>query len=51
LPDGSTHVLTEETQNGWLARLGKLLMPNRMAANHQLWLEGLSARGESGPPA
>ena len=51
LDDGSTHVLTEETQHGWLARLGKWLMPHRMYEMHQLWLEGLSARAQSGPPA
>jgi hypothetical protein len=25
--DGGVSVLTEETQNGWLARLGALVMP------------------------
>jgi uncharacterized protein YndB with AHSA1/START domain len=49
--DGGTHVVTEETQHGWLARLGKLLMPNRMHDMHQLWLEGLSAKAQGGPPA
>jgi uncharacterized protein YndB with AHSA1/START domain len=50
LADGSTHVLTEETQNGWLARLGKRLMPNRMYDMHQQWLEGLSAKAQAGQP-
>ena len=46
------HVLTEETQHGWLARLGKLFMPNRMYTFHQLWLEGLAAKAHAGlPPA
>lgn len=36
------HVVTEETQRGILARLGKLFMPDRMHVQHQLWLEGLS---------
>jgi len=49
-PDGTTHVLTEETQNGWLARLGKKLMPSRLSEMHQAWLEALSAKAESGPP-
>jgi uncharacterized protein YndB with AHSA1/START domain len=45
-------VLTEETQHGWLARLGKLLMPNRMHKFHQLWLETLENKGRAGlPPA
>lgn len=45
-------VLTEETQHGWLARLGKLLMPNRMYKFHQLWLEGLANQARAGmPPA
>jgi hypothetical protein len=51
LADGSTHVLTEETQNGWLARLGQWLMPQRRAAKHQQWLEALSAKAQGGPPA
>jgi Polyketide cyclase / dehydrase and lipid transport len=46
-------VLTEETQNGWAARLGKLFMPSRMQKYHQIWLEGLErqARGGGPPPA
>ena len=27
---GATHVLTEERQTGWRARMGKMLTPNRM---------------------
>lgn len=38
--NGAT-ILTEETQYGALARLGHLLMPNRMRAGHDLWLERL----------
>jgi uncharacterized protein YndB with AHSA1/START domain len=48
--NGGTHVVTEETQNGWLARLGKLFRPNRMFAMHQMWLESLAARAQSGLP-
>lgn len=45
-------VVTEETQRGWLARLGKLFMPNRMYKFHQLWLEGLATKAHTGlPPA
>jgi uncharacterized protein YndB with AHSA1/START domain len=47
LPDGRTHVLTEETQNGWLARLGKVLMPKRMERKHQAWLEALSRQAQA----
>jgi len=39
-------VLTEETQYGFLCRLGKLFMPNRMHQYHQLWLEGLKRKAE-----
>ena len=39
--DGGVYVLTEETQNGWLARLGALAMPGRMSRWHQRWLEEL----------
>ena len=45
-------VLTEETQHGWLARLGKLFMPHRMYKYHQLWLEALESKARGGlPPA
>jgi uncharacterized protein YndB with AHSA1/START domain len=45
-------VLTEETQRGWLARLGKAVRPKRMEQQHQIWLEGLRAKAVSGlPPA
>jgi hypothetical protein len=45
-----THVLTEETQHGWLARLGGLFLPRRMSQQHQIWLEALSVRARSGRP-
>jgi hypothetical protein len=50
LEDGSTHVLTEEVQRGWLSRLGKVFTPGRMQAQHQLWLEGLSRQAQTGMP-
>ncbi len=43
-------VLTEETQHGFAARLGSLVMPRRMHDYHQLWLERLSAQARGGPP-
>ena len=49
-PDGSTLVLTQETQKGWLARLGRMLTPARLGDKHQQWLEGLSRQAQSGPP-
>ena len=48
-PRGS-HVLTEETQHGWLARLGHFLMPWRMGKYHQLWLEQLRDQSAHGRP-
>ena len=44
------HVLTEETQHGLIARLGKLFMPNRMYKYHQLWLEALAGKAGAGLP-
>lgn len=44
------HVLTEETQHGWLARLSYALTPNRMYRFHQIWLEGLQRQARSGEP-
>jgi uncharacterized protein YndB with AHSA1/START domain len=49
-PEGCA-VLTEETQHGWMARLGKLFMPNRMYRYHQIWLEGLRTNAAKGMPA
>ncbi len=43
-------VLTEETQHGWLARLGQLLMPSRMYRFHQVWLEALKKNAAGGMP-
>jgi uncharacterized protein YndB with AHSA1/START domain len=48
--DRGCRVLTEETQHGWLARLGGLFVPGRMHKHHQLWLEGLENKARSGPP-
>jgi uncharacterized protein YndB with AHSA1/START domain len=44
------YVLTEETQHGFLARAGALLMPNRMSKRHQMWLEGLERQAQAGLP-
>jgi uncharacterized protein YndB with AHSA1/START domain len=50
-PEGC-HVLTEETQHGWVARMGKLLVPGRMHRLHQVWLERLGEQARRGmPPA
>ena len=48
LEGGGTHVLTQETQHGWMARLGKVLSPHRMENKHQVWLESLRARAQAG---
>jgi len=48
-PKGCT-VLTEETQNGLLARLGKFFRSGQMHSEHQKWLEGLKTQAESGMP-
>ena len=44
------YVLTEETQNGWLARLSNTLRPQNMSRQHQSWLEGLLRKAREGPP-
>ena len=48
--DQGCKVLMEETQRGWLARLGKALRPNRMAELHQVWLERLRGQSQRGLP-
>ncbi len=45
--ENGCHILTEETQNGFLARLGSFLMPNRMSKYHQIWLESLKRNAEN----
>ncbi len=47
--DGGCHILTQETQHGLLARMGKLAMPNRMHRQHQLWLEGMASQAAGQP--
>ena len=47
---GGSHVVTEETQHGWLARLANFLMPRRMHRYHQLWLEELRKKASGGLP-
>lgn len=44
------HVLTEESQHGWLARLGNFVFPRRMYRGHELWLDSLERRVSQGPP-
>ena len=46
-----SHILTEESQYGWGARLSHWVFPNRMSRFHQLWLDRLSAYAENGPSA
>lgn len=45
-PEGC-RVITEETQRGWMCRLGKLLFPERMFNYHQIWLESLKTKAET----
>jgi hypothetical protein len=48
--EGGVYVLTEETQNGWLAWLGARTLPWRMVHWHQHWLEDLEKIARSGTP-
>ena len=43
-------VITEETQHGFLARLGSLVFPQRMGRWHQTWLEALQQKAKGGRP-
>lgn len=49
--DVGCRVVTEECQNGLLARLNNALRPNNMSTYHQLWLEQLKTKALAGPPA
>ena len=46
------HILTEENQNGFLARLSNSFRPGNMERYHQVWLQNLLVKAKSGlPPA
>jgi hypothetical protein len=47
------HVLTEENQNGVIARLSATLRPGNMERYHQVWLQNLLVKAKQGypPPA
>jgi hypothetical protein len=47
---GGSHVLTEETQKGFLAGINALLRPNHTHNWHQAWLEGLRSQARKGTP-
>ncbi len=49
LPSGC-RVVTEETQNGWVARLNNAVRPGSVGMIHQRWLERLLEKGRSDPP-
>ena len=44
------YVLTEETQNGWLAKVNNVLRPRNMSKQHQNWLESLQRKAAEGLP-
>lgn len=44
------HVITEENQNGFLARLSSSLRPGNMVRYHQVWLENLLVKAKQGFP-
>lgn len=44
-------VITEETQHGLPARLGKFFCPSRMHTQHQHWLEQLQVMAKQGLPS
>lgn len=43
-------VVTEENQNGWLARLSQATRPQSMYQLHEAWLNGLLERSKVGLP-
>ncbi len=49
LPSGC-RVLTEETQNGWVARLNNAIRPGMLRRIHRVWLERLLVAAKGGPP-
>jgi hypothetical protein len=43
-------VVTEENQNGFLARLSHSIRPGNVERYHQVWIENLLVKAKSGPP-
>lgn len=50
MPDGCCRVITEENQNGVLARLNNELRPRFMGRTQRVWLSRLLEKAEAGPP-
>ena len=48
--DSGCHVITEENQNGIMARMSNALRPQNTSRYHELWLEGLEKKARSGLP-
>jgi len=48
-PEGC-HVLTEERQHGWAAKLQSVVCPRRMWWGHKNWLESLQKKAAEGWP-
>lgn len=46
-PEGC-RVLTEETQHGWVCKLGAAIFPKRMYKFHQIWLENMEQKALTG---
>lgn len=44
------HILTEETQNGLVARLNEALRPKFMGRMQRIWIERLVEKAKGGPP-
>ena len=46
-PDGGSHVITEETQRGFVASAGRWMLRGGLHKWHQRWLEGLGTVSQS----
>lgn len=49
--EGGCRVLSEENQNGWLARINSLLRPSNARYYHFLWLQALAKKAAEGAPS
>ncbi|MFM0043041.1 MULTISPECIES: SRPBCC family protein [Paraburkholderia] len=50
LPDGTTNVVTEETQIDWMALVAGKEMQKALFDKHEIWLKELSRKAQSGLP-
>ncbi len=45
--DEGSRLITQESQNGWLASLEKVFQPNKLERLHDEWLQAMKTKAEN----